>query len=121
MPTYVYNCENCQTSFEVKQSLKDDPLTKCESCGKESLYKSIQSCFIVGEPVTVGQLAERNTKKMGKYHLEKLRKDHAESGQAAADQAYADVGKKRINNELAKKLAKATPEQKKKYIHEGKI
>lgn len=121
MPTYVYNCEKCQSSVEVRQSLKDDPLIKCEKCGENSLYKSIQPCFVQGEPTTVGQLAERNTKKMGKYHLESLRKSHAESGEAAADQAYADVGKKRIKNDIYKKLAKATPEQKKKYIHEGKI
>ncbi len=33
MPTYGYECLSCQNQFEVFQSIKDDPLTTCESCG----------------------------------------------------------------------------------------
>ncbi|MBL8074378.1 MAG: transcriptional regulator [Nitrospira sp.] len=34
MPTYEYQCDSCQHRFEVKQSIKDDPLSVCERCGK---------------------------------------------------------------------------------------
>jgi putative FmdB family regulatory protein len=34
MPTYEYQCDSCQHRFEVKQSIKDDPLSACERCGK---------------------------------------------------------------------------------------
>lgn len=34
MPIYEYLCENCAYKFEVKQSMKDDPVTACERCGK---------------------------------------------------------------------------------------
>lgn len=34
MPIYEYQCEGCAYRFEVKQSMKDDPLTTCERCGK---------------------------------------------------------------------------------------
>ncbi|MBL8038213.1 MAG: transcriptional regulator [Nitrospira sp.] len=34
MPTYEYQCDSCLHRFEVKQSIKDDPLSVCERCGK---------------------------------------------------------------------------------------
>ncbi|HMS84803.1 MAG TPA: zinc ribbon domain-containing protein [Nitrospira sp.] len=34
MPTYEYQCDSCSHRFEVKQSIKDDPLSACERCGK---------------------------------------------------------------------------------------
>lgn len=33
MPTYGYECTACDNQFEVFQSIKDDPLTACETCG----------------------------------------------------------------------------------------
>lgn len=35
MPIYEYACESCAYRFEVKQSMKDDPITSCERCGKD--------------------------------------------------------------------------------------
>lgn len=34
MPIYEYQCDGCSYRFEVKQSIKDDPLSICERCGK---------------------------------------------------------------------------------------
>ena len=34
MPIYEYQCDSCSYRFEVKQSMKDDPLSTCERCGK---------------------------------------------------------------------------------------
>ena len=34
MPIYEYQCDGCAYRFEVKQSIKDDPLSTCERCGK---------------------------------------------------------------------------------------
>ena len=42
MPIYEYQCESCSYQFEVKQSIKDAPLTTCERCGK-SLRRLISS------------------------------------------------------------------------------
>jgi putative FmdB family regulatory protein len=33
MPTYGYECLDCDNEFEVFQSIKDDALTTCSSCG----------------------------------------------------------------------------------------
>src|SRR5438445_8819103 len=34
VPIYEYQCDDCADRFEVKQSMKDDPLTTCPRCGK---------------------------------------------------------------------------------------
>lgn len=33
MPTYEYVCQKCEHQFEVFQSMKDKPLTKCPQSG----------------------------------------------------------------------------------------
>ena len=33
MPIYEYLCQTCSYRFEVKQSIKDDPITNCARCG----------------------------------------------------------------------------------------
>ena len=35
MPTYEYECKICGHSFDVFQSMKDEPLKTCPECGKE--------------------------------------------------------------------------------------
>lgn len=32
MPTYEYECKNCNRTFEVFQSIMDKPLQKCPGC-----------------------------------------------------------------------------------------
>jgi putative FmdB family regulatory protein len=41
MPTYDYICDNCGNKFETFQSIKDEPLKKCEKCGQEALRRLI--------------------------------------------------------------------------------
>ena len=33
MPTYEYQCDQCQRTFEVRQRITAEPLTRCEACG----------------------------------------------------------------------------------------
>jgi putative FmdB family regulatory protein len=42
VPIYEYQCDSCGSRIEVKQSIKDAPLTTCERCGK-SLRRLISS------------------------------------------------------------------------------
>ncbi len=42
MPIYEYQCDSCGHRVEVKQSIKDAPLSTCERCGK-SLRRLISS------------------------------------------------------------------------------
>ena len=43
MPTYDYKCEDCGHEFEVYQSMKDEKLTTCPNCGKNTLRRLIGS------------------------------------------------------------------------------
>jgi putative FmdB family regulatory protein len=33
MPTYGYQCTQCDNQFEIVQRISDDPLSKCDKCG----------------------------------------------------------------------------------------
>lgn len=46
MPIYEYLCDGCAYRFERKQSIKDDPVTTCERCGK-SVTRLISSPAIM--------------------------------------------------------------------------
>ncbi len=46
MPIYEYQCESCTDRFEIKQSMKDEPLTTCPRCGK-SVQRLISSPAIM--------------------------------------------------------------------------
>jgi putative FmdB family regulatory protein len=35
MPTYGYECKSCTHTFDVFQSMADEPLKNCPQCGKE--------------------------------------------------------------------------------------
>ncbi len=37
MPTYQYECSECNYSFEILQSMTDRKLKKCPQCGKRKL------------------------------------------------------------------------------------
>lgn len=41
MPTYQYECGECEHSFEVFQSMLDKKLKNCPECGQKSLYRLI--------------------------------------------------------------------------------
>jgi putative FmdB family regulatory protein len=40
MPTYVYHCKACDTTFEADQRITEDPLTSC-ACGSSGTVKRI--------------------------------------------------------------------------------
>jgi putative FmdB family regulatory protein len=39
MPTYEYQCDACQHSFDEFQSMTEPPLKKCPKCGKKKLQR----------------------------------------------------------------------------------
>ena len=47
MPTYQYQCSECNEALEIVQSFSDDALTVCPACGKESLKKVYGSVGVV--------------------------------------------------------------------------
>ena len=47
MPTYEYTCTECQHNWEEEQSIKDEPLTKCVKCGKNSAKRLISKTSFI--------------------------------------------------------------------------
>ncbi|WP_432494337.1 FmdB family zinc ribbon protein [Kineococcus auxinigenes] len=47
MPTYAYACQQCDHSFEVRQSFSDDALTSCPECSGQlrKLFNSVGIVF----------------------------------------------------------------------------
>lgn len=71
MPTYEYrarsgseSCEYCRESFEVFQSMKDDPLPACPRCGA-AVERIISLCAISTAQSTKSMLSDKNLKAKG--------------------------------------------------------
>jgi putative FmdB family regulatory protein len=43
MPTYDYQCNDCNHTFEAFQSITADPLAKCPQCGQRALERLISA------------------------------------------------------------------------------
>ena len=41
MPTYEYECETCGHCFETFQSMTEEPIRKCPSCGRKKVRRLI--------------------------------------------------------------------------------
>lgn len=111
---YDYECSKCShTLTDVEQSVKDKPLVRCPECGKHSLERVMISApisFVQQEATTIGQQAERNTKKMGKLEAQERRLRDQDNKKVALDEAKL---------EMNRKINKMTDEQKKRYIENG--
>jgi putative FmdB family regulatory protein len=110
---YEYGCNHCGFLWEIEQSFSDPPKKKCPKCSKMTLERLISGgshAYVRGEATTLGQQAERNTKKMGK---ELQQKATEKQNERLKDNAVYKVP------EEVRKIRKMTPEQKKKWIVEG--
>lgn len=116
MPTYDFECEPCAYITEIRQTADSPSVLKCPICEQETLKKvfiSAPTMFFRGEATTVGQLAERNTTKLGKYELEA--KKEVDKIQNAVSE---EVKKKRKEHRAIQSL---TPEQQVRYIKTGEM
>jgi len=114
MPLYDYECSGCGHSEEISQKFSEKELSKCPACNKGKFRRVILNppmAFIKGDAKTVAQLADRNTKKMGKYELQ--------------DREQADNIEERKSQkneqDFRKKLNSLTSAQTKNYIEKGKL
>jgi putative FmdB family regulatory protein len=71
MPTYEYQavdvqaaCEQCRARFEVRQSMRDEPLKKCPQCGGR-IERLISACGIRTGPSERAMLSDKNLKAKG--------------------------------------------------------
>ncbi len=71
MPIYEYQskdseraCDHCRDRFEVRQSMSDDPLTRCPQC-QGPIERVISRCGISTQMSERSMLSDRNLKKKG--------------------------------------------------------
>lgn len=98
MPLYEYACPDCELAFEMLQKMSDDVLKVCPFCSKKTLTKlfSVPHIQIESEPKTIGELAERNTKKMSKDELSEKTERKLEKRRQGLAETAAKVGGKAI-------------------------
>jgi putative FmdB family regulatory protein len=110
MPLHDYECTNCNKLFsDVYQKYEEDPLTTCEECGEESLQKifATPNFFVTQEAKTLGQLADRNAKKMGQREVQERELKNKEKTKSAMSEA---------KKELYGNINKMNDSQKRRYI-----
>lgn len=109
MPTYVYKCEDCEHTFEARQSFSDDPLTECPSCKTGGVRRVINNVGIVFKGSGFYITDSRNGKN-GHVGMENGRSDKtAEAGTDA---------KKAEKTDKVEKPDKAGAEKKKEKVND---
>jgi putative FmdB family regulatory protein len=113
---YDYKCDECSHEmYDVYQSIKDDAITLCPSCGKDTLCRVIYGGLgsFMKDTKTIGQLADRNWSKMGHYQKSEI--EHKSLANKPKDESlFSNAG-----NASKQEISKMTATQKKKYIITG--
>lgn len=113
---YDYKCDNCSHEMEdVYQSIKDEALITCPSCGNNTLYRVIYGGVgsFMKDANTIGQLADRNWSKMGHYQKSEIQAQNKEK-LPKEESILSGFG-----NASKKEIMKMSESQKKKYIITG--
>ena len=108
---YDYGCRSCgETQIDVYQSIHDDALTKCPSCGEDALERipcGGIAAFMKHNSNTIGSQADKNWSNMGHYQKSELE---------AQNKTSVEANRKKQER---KKINSMTQEQKTKYIITG--
>jgi len=118
MPTYDYKCNACEHLLEdIVQRFSEKPLKKCPECKKFQLERVISGGIhaYVRDVKTIGQLEDQNTKKYKSRIEEAAAKRKEETSEEP--KTWID---KHGGNATPQEINKMTPQQKKRYIMEGK-
>lgn len=112
MMLYDYGCHECgETLKDVKQSIHDEALTLCPSCGKHSLervpYGGLGS-FMKHGSNTIGGQADKNWSKMGHYQKSEIE-----------DKRKQEQGPAKEKKEMRTKINNMSAQQKRNYIIKG--
>ena len=116
MPAYDYECQDCSHEFHGFNDTPS-PCEKCNSKSVEIIVNKAPTGFVKGEPTTLGQLAESNTKNMGRYELEAKRAKQEKGN--LKDKKPKEWWRK-SGSASEKEIGKMSKDQKTKYIRDGK-
>jgi len=136
MITYEYECTECGTNFNVQQSIKDDAFTWCPECEAEGLRRVLHPpihVIVTGtDNVTLGSLADRNTRNMSademraaqeKYKTKKtinrIPEEHRPASASTPSLGEQPEWIKKPRTKDNEQVTKMTPDQVKKYVATG--
>lgn len=126
MPTYSYKCSKCKKKHDEFMLFadfdKNKDNVKCPKCGSASKQTfDVAPIAFVKEVKSLGQLADKNNKKLGKTKLEEIEGIKQEKKPKRKKAPWYGG----MNKELAAKLNTGTKQEQiakaGKYIREGKI
>jgi len=129
MVTRHYKCQYCEYEELVEQRMSNDYFTQCPHCENPigQIYY-VPTTYVYNDPKTIGLMADRNNKAMGRQKYEETLAEHK---QAQADKIANRLGKEkgevkkpavpfwRNSDKVDISLATMTPEKKRHYIETG--
>ena len=109
MPTYDYECQSCNHTFELFQMMSAEPIKKCPKCGKNKVKR------LIGPGIGI------IFKGSGFYETDYKRKETNSSGGRSAENNSASIDKKPETKETKtdKKSSKATDAKEKNKKQDG--
>ncbi len=114
MPNYDFECEPCCYHTEIFMTFNEyENIKECPVCGQKTLKRvilGVPNLLVRGNPTTIGQLADENTRKMG--HYEKQEKENKDRGNGLTSE-------QKTKRQQHQKIVSMTPEQQVKWIREG--
>jgi len=135
MITYEYTCDECNACFDTMQSIKDEALSVCPVCDNNTLRRVLHPPLhvqVIGEPTTMGQLAERNAQHMSQEEMAKAQErfktqktisripdKHRPASIPNEPTKDSPEWIKKPRTKTTKQVTQMTPEQTKKYVHTG--
>jgi len=117
--TYDYQCDKCNTVCEVIHTMFDESPQLCSSCDQKMHKVYLSSSYgFISEPKTFGGIADKNSDKYSNDQKMEMNIEHKrERGKKKKrEPQWYDQYRTRTHKEVAQ----MTPEQKKRYIREGK-
>lgn len=117
MPLYDYECASCEHLVQdVFQKVDDKELKKCPACGKMKLFKVLTGGlhgFMAGSE-TIGSIADKNAR------TNKNKIAEAEHAKREATPEAPKAWYDKHGTATPKEINKMTPQQKTRYIMEGR-
>ncbi len=112
MPLYDFECKQCKYYDEIRQAYDAPSVLECPCSNKKTLRKifiNAPAISVRGEPNTIAQLADKNTRNMGHYEKQDRAAEDIKQNNSEAEQ----------RRKMNRKINGMTTKEQVKWIKEG--